>query len=282
MATEMIVTSLQQSLSSASRIPTDIKFSFKVENDGATSTKEIKAHKFILALVSDVFEKGLYGEMKEDDGVEIKDVTHESFEAMIKFIYSVNTDINYYECEMICSLYYLGDKYNINALKKEALSAISGKDILAEEVLDVCVLADQYSVHEELYETLQIAAAQSLSKIFAGDLAKAIDFFNQIDINRTPISGKSLVQIMARVKKIKPTVCQNCKSIPCLTGVGITRENFLPGAKVEGVNGGIHDIDKLDRLNSSYGSFDGLDTQGRVRRNLTLSQNWYVYKCLSE
>ena len=128
---ELVMNGLQQSLSLASRIPTDIKFLFKEENDGVTSLKEVKAHKFILALVSDVFEKEFYSDIIEDCSVEIKDATKDSFEAMINFIYSINTDLSIYDSDILCSIYYLGEKYNINTLKKEALAAISSKDILA-------------------------------------------------------------------------------------------------------------------------------------------------------
>ena len=100
---------------------------------------------------------------------------------MINFIYNVKTDMNKYNFEILCSLYYLADKYNINALKKEALSTIGNKSIPAREALSVGVLADLNSVHEGLVETLHEAAAHSLSKVLKGDMNKSIDFFNQID-----------------------------------------------------------------------------------------------------
>lgn len=280
---ELVVTSLRQSLSPACRVPTDIKFVFKEENDGASSLKEVRAHKVILALVSDVFEKGFYGDIRDDGCVEIKDASHESFEAMINFIYNVNSDLSIYDLERLCSLYYLGDKYNINALKKETLIAIIKKDIPAEEIIGVCVLTEQHSVHEELKDTLQKTTAQSMMKIFEGDLGKAIDFLAQSEIDdTTPMSAKSLVLLLARMKKIKPLVCGNCKSNPCLTDVGITRENFVPGAKVSDVNGGYPTIDmllSLDDQDSEY--FNGVDTAGGRHYNLLLSPNWYVYNCRS-
>lgn len=282
---ELVVTSLQQSLSPACRVPTDIKFVFKEENDGASSLKEVRAHKVILALVSDVFEKGFYGDIRDDGCVVIKDASHDSFEAMINFIYNVNSDVSIYDLERLCSLYYLGDKYNINALKIETLLAIIKKDIPAEEILGVCVLMEQHSVHEELKETLQKTTAKSLSKIFEGDLGKAIDFLAQIEIDdSTPISAKSLVLLLAGMKKIKPTmVCGNCKSYPCLTGVGITRENFVPGAKVSGVNGGNPNIDMLLRMdNHDSELFHAVDKLAGGRLNTyTLSPKWYVYNCRS-
>jgi len=281
MAMELLVTSLQQSLSPVSGIPTDIKFLFKVENDGVSSFKELRAHKLILALVSDVFKKGFYGDFSEDGSIEITDTTHDSFKAMINFIYNVNTDIILYDFDILCSLYNLGEKYNIKALKKETLLAISNKGMTSEEILGVCVLAEQYSVHKELKETLQMATAQSLSTIFKGDLAKAIDFLAQLDIDdSTPISAKSFAQLIARLMKIKPMVCHNCKSSPCLTG-GITKENFVPGAKVvsclqEGIPPNVINLLSVDDRDNRI--FFAVDKSGR---HCAYILKWYVYHCRS-
>ena len=146
MASKLISTSLQQSLSAASSIPSDIKFLFKKETNGVPAVQYIRAHKLILALVSDVFEKAFCGGFKDDGCIEIEDATKESFEAMINFIYTKETDLSIYGFEMLCSIYYLADKYNINALKEETLEAIKAKEILVDNVLDVGLLAEQHSV----------------------------------------------------------------------------------------------------------------------------------------
>ena len=53
MAANLLVTRLQQSLSSTAGTPTDVKFLFKEKSETGTIVKEIRAHKLILALVSD-------------------------------------------------------------------------------------------------------------------------------------------------------------------------------------------------------------------------------------
>jgi len=229
---------VQQSLSAASDIPTDIKFMFEEEEDGRIVIKEIRAHKFILALVSDVFRKGFYGGMPDNGSIKIKDVTKESFEAMIDFIYDKKADVNIYDWDILCSLYYLGDKYNIKILLEDSLKAILAKEITTENVLNVGLLADQNSVHEELAETLYEAAAIGLSKMFDGDVVKVQQFFHELDATEAPTSSsssKSLIKIMARVRKLE--VCKNCKATPCLNGRKITKENFVPEASISNVRG---------------------------------------------
>ena len=80
------------------------------------------------------------------------------------------------------------------------------------------------------------------------------------------------------MKKIKQMVCDNCKSSLslCLTGVGITRENFVPGAKVSGVNPDNPAV-KLDSLDSTFmDMFLAVDENDRL---LAAYLNNYVYNC---
>jgi len=278
MASKLISISLQQSLSAASTIPSDVKFLFKKENNGVT---EIKAHKLILALVSDVFEKAFYGGLQDDGIIEIKDATKESFEAMINFIYTKETNVSVYGFEMLCSMYYLADKYNIDALKKETLQAIKTKNISADNVLNVGVLADQYSAHEESTETLYKAATKYLRKMFDGQLIKAIDFFAEIDADTSPSLCRSAAKMMARLKTIPPAVCSNCKASPCLNGVRITRTNSVPGAKLSCVLDGViynilelcnNDADDVIRVRS--------ERDGQIGTFLLTHANYGVYNCL--
>merc|ERR1719153_1276515 len=110
---------------------------------------------------------------------------------------------------MLCSLYYLGDKYNIGILKNEALETIREEVVSPESVLDVAALADKFSIHDKLAEALSEAAARSLSKTFDGGevLDKVGDFFSELDTAAAPASCKSLVRIMAKVRRKKKGTC---------------------------------------------------------------------------
>jgi len=239
MAADLLISSVKQSLSTEFGIPTDVKFTFKEDGAGSPILGEIRAHKFILALASDVFKNGFYGGLAGDSIIEVKDVTKESFGAMIDFIYNKETDLTTYDFENLCTLYYLADKYNISVLKEETLKAIRRKEISPKNILDVGFLADKHSIHEELVELLYEAAAESLSHKFNGDLDKVVEFYTEIDASATKasVSCKSLVKIMKRVKRVRKRklsspVCENCENSPCITGKGLNKDNFVPGAKV--------------------------------------------------
>jgi len=242
MAADLLISSVKQSMSTESGIPTDIKFMFMGEADGFPIVEEIRAHKLILALASDVFKNWFYGGFADDSTVEIKDVKKESFGAMIDFIYNKETDVTIYDFENLCTLYFLADRYNINVLKRETLKAIRKKEVSPSNVLDVSLLADKHSAHEELVEVLYEAAAESLSTKFANNLDKVVEFYTEIDTSASSasVSCKSLVKIMKRVKRVRKSsspVCENCENVPCIKGKGLTEDNFVPGSKVRDAEG---------------------------------------------
>jgi len=278
---DTILDGLQQSLTAKFGIPTDIRFLFKKEVDG--STEEIRAHKCILAMASDVFKKGFYGGLKDNGSIDITDVTKEAFEAMLNFIYAKETNVSNHDFDMLCSIYYLADKYNISALQKETLEAIKSKEILAENVIDVGVLAIKYAVHDKLADALYEASAKKLSRMFNGDLNKASEYLSEIDSDDSLdlIRYKSVVKIMARLSKVKvtptTTVCVNCKAFPCITGVKLTSDNFVQGAKITAIGGGFGNasIDHGSELIDDY-YFNGVLKNGNTHRGLL--QN-YAFKC---
>jgi len=220
--------------SSASNIPTDVKFLFKKEEeDGSTTVKEVNAHKFILALVSDVFRAEFYGALPDESTIVIKDVNKESFDAMIDFIYNREVHLSTYDLDILCALYCLGDKYNINILVQESLREIRCKEISTKNIPDVGFLAEQYSLRQQLVDTLYDSAAQSLSEKFDGEFGSVIEFFNKLGAEAEAPASPSATTLMKIVGKVKkPTVCENCKSSPCMDGTKLTMENFVPDAEV--------------------------------------------------
>jgi len=279
MAANLILTRVQQSLSSAAGLPTDVKFLFKEEKKTGT-IEEIHAHKFILALVSDVFQAGFYGGIADEGSIVIKDASKMAFEVMIKFIYIKITDLSSYDFDVLCETYYLADKYNINILKNETLRSICNKDISGGNFLEVTKLAEQYAAHVELVDTLYKAVSQKLSIELGVKLSReAAEFFKNIDADATPISGKSLVRLLVGLETVPPAPCGNCRASPCRSGSGITKEHFISGAKVSAVAPlGNSDVVKLCHMTSNE-TFSGVMKDGTSDEGYTLSPDYYVYNC---
>jgi len=269
---------LPQSLGSTSSIPTDVKFVFKEEKKGTTSVEEIKAHKVILAVVSDVFEKEFFGPLKEvKNEIEIKDIKRDVFEAMIDFVYNKNPFVSSYELQFLSSLFYVAEKYNISALKNEIIASIIKKEVLDENVLDIAIIAEMNVIQAEFSERLYDRVAQFLMKKFAGKLNNAIEYFSQTEA--TQANGLVLLKAMARMKTISPPLCENCKAYPCMDGVGVSKANFVSGAKVANTGRGCNEVDKLVRIIDHMNQFTAVMKDGDIQCGWSLSPAYYVYKC---
>ena len=84
----IVKTSWEEFLSTESEIPHDVHFLAITENEGNDSRKLIRAHKVLLAGVSQVFREIFFGPLKETrEVIEVNDTTHEAFNTMVKYIY---------------------------------------------------------------------------------------------------------------------------------------------------------------------------------------------------
>jgi len=273
-----LFTRLPLSLSSSSRIPADIKFVFKVnELDESTSFEEVRAHKVILAVVSDVFEKEFFGPMKEAESeIEIKDAKQEEFKVMLDFIYNKQSDLSMYDLYFLSKLYYLAEKYNISALRNEILATISQKQVCDENVLDIAIVAELNVAHDTFSETLYESVAVFLSRKFAGKLSNAFDFFSHVE--PTQAHGLVLLKVMAKMRNLVPPVCDNCKAYPCIDGEELTKANFVVGAKVVPKDHrGSPEVDTLDRIIEHMSQFAAVTKNGSVQAGFTL--RFYRFRC---
>jgi len=276
-----ILTRLPQTLSSTSNIPTDVKFVFRDNKEENNSVKEVNAHKLILALVSDVFEREFYGTLakKEVESViDIEDAQQEVFIVMVDFIYNKQPDVSMHGLPFLGNLFYLAEKYNISALLNEIIKVISRKQICDESVLDIATVAEDYVFLEQFSETLYESVAVYLLKKFAGKLDKAIDFFWQVQPNQ--VNGLALLKVMSKMKEVVPPICDNCKAYPCMDGEGLTKSNFVPGARVVNRNGkGSSEVDRLVRIIEHMCQFVAVMKDGGTAAGFMLKPDYYMYNC---
>ena len=78
-------TKLAATLEHSAGVPTDVTIYI---NEGDAGVKEFYAHKYYLALVSEVFKALFFGPLRETkDAIEVKGVTVEALATMINYIY---------------------------------------------------------------------------------------------------------------------------------------------------------------------------------------------------
>ena len=217
---------------SSSSIPKDIKFLFKEE--GVVTS--IMAHKIILAVISDVFEKQFFGSLKEPEHeILIKDAKREVFEVLIDFIYNKQPIMSDFDLYFLSSLFYLAEKYDISALKKEIIATIINKEISDENVLNVAIIAEESIVLEEFSDNLYDRVAMFLLKKFAGQLSNVFEFFSHVEA--TQVNGLVLLKVMARMKNMTPLLCINKNvSAGAYTGpgpIGLVGRGLVQGPAAE-------------------------------------------------
>ena len=263
-------------LDPSSGIPTDVSFVFKEEK---ANNVEVKAHKVILAMASEVFRREFFGSLKEvKENVIIKNANHEVFHTMIEFIYSKHLNRKDYDLCFLSSLYDLAERYDIEELRKEIITNIPEYNVNEENVLEVAILAESNVVHNQLSEALYNLAVGILKKKFDDKLENALDFFSKTEA--TEEHGLVLLKIMAKMKNIPSSKCGNCKlaSRPCLDGHDVTDINFVKGANVVPFHdvGNGKRVRNLVKLEENGLHFTGQIADGSLK---LFTLGYYMYKC---
>jgi len=124
-----------------------------------SATRDIKAHKFLLASVSDVFESMFFGDMKEKrEVIELKETTMVAARALFNYIYEKPDSVKIEAMSMknIFHLYKLADRYRITSLMETVEEVIKNKELTKENVMEVAAMAEKYLiVFEDISKDLQ-------------------------------------------------------------------------------------------------------------------------------
>ena len=118
----------------------DVKFVVR-DSKGGSESKNIPAHKFVLAISSPVFYAMFYGELAETkDSVEISDCEYESLLELFRFIYSDETNLT---SDNVMQLMYLSKKYMLPSLADKC-SAYLQENLDASNVFTVLPDVQKY------------------------------------------------------------------------------------------------------------------------------------------
>lgn len=130
----------------------DVNFQF-ISNDGVSVTR-VPAHKNILAIESDVFERMFYGQLKESDNVTILDVSDAAFREFLQFFYLADVNLT---AENIAGVMYLGHKYNFKDCVDACVQLLK-ENLTDDNVCTVLSLAN----FDELGDLLKICEKRIL------------------------------------------------------------------------------------------------------------------------
>lgn len=120
----------------------DVHFIFGSDGDDIV---RVPAHKHLLAVISDVFEKMFYGKLKEIGNVPIPDTSATVFKEFLQFFYVRNIDLSN---EHIIDILYLGHKYNVSECVSACIQFLKD-NVTDENVCDVLTAAIFFE-HQQL------------------------------------------------------------------------------------------------------------------------------------
>ncbi|XP_061170988.1 BTB/POZ domain-containing protein 6-like [Saccostrea echinata] len=89
--------------------------SFKVGKE----EKLVRAHKYVLASRSPVFDALLYGDLAESNEIKIPDIEPSAFNVLLRFLYCGDIDLNQ---DTVIGALYAADKYDVEELMKASKS----------------------------------------------------------------------------------------------------------------------------------------------------------------
>merc|ERR1719186_936321 len=155
---------------------------------------------------------------------------------MIDYIYNKKVELIDFDLDFLSSLYYIADLYNIEELRLDIIASIPEHVVSDQNFLDIAILAEKNILYQRLSETLYDSAAVFMKKKFGGKIDNVFDFCSEADASG--IHGQVLINMMGRMKSLpNPTPqCGNCEQeqSSCLSGHVLSRENFVPEARVQG------------------------------------------------
>ena len=121
-----------------------------VSHEGQTDVKTIAAHRMFLAGVSPVFMGMFYGPLKETrEIVDVKEISPEAFDNMIKFIYNPKEGTMFKLEEINCpqklfEILAVADKYQISRLASLAMAALENLVIGRGNMIFAATTAKNY------------------------------------------------------------------------------------------------------------------------------------------
>jgi len=216
----------------------DVTFSFDTESSITNGKKEIKANKTILALASEVFKTQFFGSIPAEAVVPVKDSNAEAFSIFLEILYNEKIQLKDMNPMLLGDLFYLAEKYQVDAIKCAIVEDINLRQIEIEDVIGVLTVVESKS------QLVQFA--ESMYKLCLKVVLKSSDnickLFSMSDPDDESTS-RMLHRFMSKAHTLKDEenahtlkdeendkVCNNCQQFPCLDGSRVDLNNFVENA----------------------------------------------------
>ena len=185
--------------------------------------EEVKAHKMILALVSQKFKDIFYTTPPSSDVFVIKNVAKDVFAAMIAFIYGNREDLENLSMTELLELVILAEEYEVVGLVKTTMELIENFSVTEENLL------------ETVKEVLEFENISDVMFHHCAAYIKANLNLSEIEEFITCLDQEKMVaeKLRCAMSLLIPPPCSNCLSSPCLDKTTIPHtERLVAGCQV--------------------------------------------------
>jgi len=212
-------------------------------------TELIGAHKFVLAMLSDVFKTMFFGPMRdENEEIDINGTTIEAFKEFLNILYSLHTssfETSVIEVKPLFEILDLCKRYMVLSavtLIEAKISSTEFETLEPESVITAAIVANKY---KELvgFETISGTFLQCCSA-FLNQSFTTVHQVRQFLARVETRFSDEIVALMVRLLAL--TDCSNCKAPSCLHGCQVTEKNIVDGVRVKVWLGEDDDDDELE------------------------------------
>jgi len=209
----------------------DVTFSFDKVSSITDGKKEIKANKVILALASEVFRAQFFGSIPAGPVVPVKDSNAEAFGIFVDILYNVKIQLKDMNPMLLGDLFYLAEKYQVDAIKAAIVEDINLREIEVEDVIDVLTVAESKSQLVQFADSLYKLCLKVVLKS-SDNIPKLFNMSNPDDESTSRMLHRFMIKVHALKDEENDKLCNNCQQFPCLDGSTVTLNNFVKNAEV--------------------------------------------------
>eukprot|EP00092_Neocalanus_flemingeri_P019238 GFUD01020840.1.p1 GENE.GFUD01020840.1~~GFUD01020840.1.p1 ORF type:complete len:300 (-),score=101.27 GFUD01020840.1:264-1163(-) len=214
-------------------VPTDVTFQFVDENDFEVidadgTNEEVRAHKLILALVSQKFKDMFYNtSVSDSDVILIKNASRKAFAAMISFIYGSNAAFDMFKLSEVLELVMVAEEYHVIGLVEIVTEIIEHFSVNEDNLLETLKIALKFDQFPELSRMVFYNCAAYIKASVKND--------NEIEEFIATLDEEDSVaeKLMSALTSLTPPPCSNCVASPCMDTITIPHtENMMVGCQV--------------------------------------------------
>ena len=224
---------LPRLLDQASRIPTDVVFVIEEDENRPGQGQEVKAHRMVLGLTCDAFEKMFFVTNTKDKTsgrVPVKETTADAFRTMVNAIYKtmpIEEALQHKSVDEVFSVLDLVTKYDIPELIEDTRKVLASIHITDASLLDIATDTLRYTntFDQEARDLLMVCATFLKTKM-RGEAA-VLRYLRDNREHRDAVH-----ELLVLMIEVKDPACPNCQQVLCQDGNIILQDKFRVGMQV--------------------------------------------------